>query len=340
MDCYHLNLLTFSIAHQIDQPTRFRIAQFLKPARVVAVGCSGIWFVDLDSGDIMHRISFERGHFHFDMAYASSGHAIAATSSAHVQSHTVQLFIIDPFTRLERSCALQKLSEEATCVTYAPDDRHLAVGWDDGWLQIIDADSLRVVHTMRVQIEETGYVSCIAYSPSGLEMVVGNADGSLFFVDSASYEIIRTMHPQAEGQAWSCIAFAPDGSQLAAGREGGEFCIVSFPDGGFIRNKPFRTRDARSVAWHPAGGLIAFAPENGSFYIIDAKSGDVIRSVQLGYDVWSVAFSPAGDRLVIACPGRERQDGSLHIYDEDARVLMFALHLPYPAKIAVCSPIR
>ena len=334
-DCYHLNLLIIGIAWHIPSTIRCCIAKFLKPPRVVAVGCVAgtIFSANLDDANINHGLRSLSQHI-IDMAYASSGMALAVLASVSFPSgvwHT-RLFVIDPLTLLERSCVLPQLAHQATCVRYAPGGRYLAIGWDQGWLQIVQADFLRVVHTLQVQVEEVGDVSCIAYSPSGVDVVIGNTTGYLFFIDVWTYDVHRTVDAHVGDRSWTCLAFAPDGSKIAAGREGGEFYMISFPDGELIHKRSFHTLEAWAVDFHPSGVLIAFAP-SGSLCTIDAGSGNVIRTLDLdGSNVSSLAFSPAGDRLAVAC-------GSLRMYDESL-ALLSAVDLGAAALIVLCSPIK
>ena len=181
-------------------------------------------------------------------------------------------------------------------------------------------------------------VTCTAFSPDGKWVVSGGMGGEARVWDVEKHSCVRELHPDAYA-LWS-LAFTPDGKVLMiSGTEGIQFwdtdswqLIKKIPgriaslagDGASVAisdSSPFyfdeigpttvwnwRTGEklqtmkeqGRALALSPDGRQLALAGKTSSVLICDPASGAVVAILPTEKSVWSVNFSPDGNRLVCA----------------------------------------
>ncbi|OAX30568.1 WD40 repeat-like protein, partial [Rhizopogon vinicolor AM-OR11-026] len=104
---------------------------------------------------------------------------------------------------------------------------------------------------------------------------------------------------KGEGRVILALALSPDGKMIACGRVDGS--VQRWDTDGKMIESIWRGHSnwVRSLSWSPTGGHIASGSDDGTILIREAESGKVevgpIKTNQLR--VWSLAFSPLGDRI-------------------------------------------
>jgi WD40 repeat protein len=104
---------------------------------------------------------------------------------------------------------------------------------------------------------------------------------------------------KGEGRSIWALALSPDGRTIACGREDGSVQRWN-TDGEMItcvwtgHSKP-----VRSLSWSPRGGHLASGCQDGTILIRKVKPGEVTvgRIETNQHSVWSLAYSPSGDRI-------------------------------------------
>jgi hypothetical protein len=116
-------------------------------------------------------------------------------------------------------------------VTFSPDGTRLAVGSDDGELQIWDVPARKLIHALNIGELE---VSAPAFSPDGKLVAAGTyGDGTVTMVDVE----IGKVASQIQVSMFGCgmVAFSPDGKYLVTPSNGGLLSNGRVDTGGTIR---------------------------------------------------------------------------------------------------------
>jgi WD40 repeat protein/class 3 adenylate cyclase len=156
----------------------------------------------------------------------------------------------------------------------------------------------------------------LALSPDGSMLAAGDADGAVVVRDTETFEMIHELDA-IDGEV-DDLAFSPDGSLLAVTGPGQ---VGLWETGSWIR-RPVDTSEVpleldsqgginwvRAVSFSPDGETLIAGGPDGLVRAWDAATGEVVgEPVEVGGDIFDVAFDPDGRRLVVAWNG-ERPDG-------------------------------
>src|SRR5262249_52023671 len=140
-------------------------------------------------------------------------------------------------------------------LAFSPDGRQIASGSYDGLIQIWDARTARVLHTL----QRGGAIGhSLTYSPDGQHLAVAHTDGVIHVWKVSTGELLATF-PGNGTRVWQ-IAFSPDSRTLASASQDR---TVSLWDIG-APNKSNADRLIRTLGEHPAEvSGVAFSPDGG-----------------------------------------------------------------------------
>jgi WD40 repeat protein/DNA-binding SARP family transcriptional activator len=194
----------------------------------------------------------------------------------------------------------------------SPDGSALALGDEDGSVQLLDLGSGRV---RRLSERHDAPVSTEAFSPDGRTLATGDEGGTVMVWDLERGRAIETLEGHTAGVYGS--AFSPDGRTLytagndssvivwdvagdrrlgrefstgivqSACRAGGEACGDSFPP---------------AFALSPDGRTLATARLDGRVDLIDGETLRTVGSFEAfrGTPATAIEYAPDGDRLAVA----------------------------------------
>ena len=190
----------------------------------------------------------------------------------------------------------------------SPDGSTLAVTRSGGAVDLIDARTLRRRQTIQAM---QGFAGNVAFSPDGRLLAVVGRNGRITLWNARTLRSAGELRGlRADAQA---LAFSPDGRFLAAAE-----ALFTPPR---MRVWDVRRRELTRFRSDSApSGSLAFSPdgrwvaaENGfGADVLDARSGRLVKSVEIDGASRSVAFSPDGSRLVIGS-----SDGTIHFFSTD-----------------------
>ena len=141
------------------------------------------------------------------VASTPDGKALAVGVPATGRGVSNKVVLIDALTS-DRRLALSVLKRPPTAMTFSPDGRLLAVGFN-GTIQLWDVRTRELVRSI------TGFeraLGCLVFSPDGRRLAAGTHDGHVWVWDAATGR--QTQLIEAGGRGVRAIAFSPNGKQL------------------------------------------------------------------------------------------------------------------------------
>ena len=189
-------------------------------------------------------------------------------------------------------------------VAFSHDGRHLAsASWDET-VKIWDVARGQKIRTLK---GPAGPVYSVAFSPDGKCLASASYDGPVMLWDLAGGQETRTLKGHT-GAVWS-VAFSLDGQRLASASDDTTVRVWDVAHGQVVTVKG-HTGPVSSVAFNPDGQRLASASNgraggrehfNTKVTVWTAAAGQEALTLK-GYTgaVWSVAFSPDGQRLASA----------------------------------------
>ena len=195
---------------------------------------------------------------------------------------------------------LVERGERANCICLTPDGSHLAAGWEDGLVQLIDVAGVDPL--VEVQVAKTG-LETIAISPDGTRMAVGGDEPLVHILDARTGA--RLMPALALEHMVYAVAFSPDGQQLAVAPKDESPLIFNANSGEqLVRVDEDLTR-CFALAFSPDGATLV-GGSTGAIVTWDAQTG-TRRGAHHGHTmrIATLSFTPDGQSLVSASFDRE-----------------------------------
>lgn len=161
-------------------------------------------------------------------------------------------------------------------IALSPDRKLLAVGRDDGTIQLVEAATGRLIRSFHDHRNPVP-VHFLEFTPDGRSLAsVGGLSPVVLIWEVASGRLLRTL--QGRNVTFQAIAMSPDGVHLAGA---GHDSTVQVWD--TTRDPEARSLDepgrAYSVAFAPDGSYFAAAIEDGTVVLHDTATGQVIRTL-------------------------------------------------------------
>jgi WD40 repeat protein/tRNA A-37 threonylcarbamoyl transferase component Bud32 len=206
-------------------------------------------------------------------------------------------------------------------VAFSPDGRLVATTEFTHGFTVRDVTTGQDV----MRVPKRGIVTyAVDFFPDGRRMAVGGKGPAVEIWEVGGSEPILTMeHPQL--RSTTSLAVSPDGRMVASrgGQQLDRIALWDTEDGSLIRTLDTEGGDVTDLDFS-RDGLLASSAYSHPVLVQDPSSGEVLTRIPIppDYYVYSVAFSPEGDRLLGACT-----DGAARIWDAHTGALIESLEL-------------
>ena len=156
-----------------------------------------------------------------------------------------------------------KNSSDINSISYSPDGKVLASGYDDDTVKLWSTQDGSLIRTLEVNGNyQTFYpsmmkneVNSVAFSPDSKVLATGSNDSTVKLWSIQDRSLIRTLE-WYDGPVLS-VAFSPDGKVLASGSGEGTVILWSTQDGSLIRTLEGHEWHVNSVAFSPDGKVLS-----------------------------------------------------------------------------------
>jgi len=166
------------------------------------------------------------------------------------------------------------------------------------WTRSLRPPAIRIDSPLRLLLPHRRRVTDADFSSDGRRIVTASEDGLARVWDAASGRLLRPLEGHTD--LVRTASFSPDGRRVATTSEDGTARIWDADSGAC--NGPLEARSPKvlDAAWAPDGCRLATIHTQGVVQIWDAASRALIRTINCGSHVRSIAFSRYDARLAIA----------------------------------------
>ncbi|MCI0457422.1 MAG: WD40 repeat domain-containing protein [Gemmataceae bacterium] len=213
-----------------------------------------------------------------------------------------------------RGVELRKWPAHAGCacaLAFSPDGSRLATGGYDHTIKLWDVTNPGMALTLQ---GHTGVVMAVAFAPDGKTLASGSIDGTIKLWHVASGKPVVTVQRHT---SWvNSVCFTPDGKIVSAGSDNRIYVWTGKGQNWKVfAQMEVREGEVRCVAIARDGKSLAAGTRYGVVRVWDISKARPV-AVFKGHpgDVWAVAFSPDGKRLVSGS-GDWDQPGEVRLWD-------------------------
>ncbi|KAF8747019.1 Protein tyrosine kinase, partial [Rhizoctonia solani] len=170
------------------------------------------------------------------------------------------------YNRFSRDCGT------AYSVSFSPEGTHIASGWGDRAVRIMDLEwGLSFAQTLT---GHEGWVRSVSFSPDGSQIVSGSEDTTLRFWDIRIGGMVSSPYEGHKDTVRS-VVFSPDGNYVASASADRKVCVWDTRTGSLLA-KPFKEHRSTvsSISFSPCGNRIASGSSDRKVIIWDLSSLD------------------------------------------------------------------
>ncbi|KAK3823292.1 MAG: WD40-repeat-containing domain protein [Benniella sp.] len=200
--------------------------------------------------------------------------------------------------------SLVERGEVHSC-TYSPDGNSIAVGLDNGSINLYKTSTWKRIRTLNGKWNVT---SCIVYSPKSDQIASTCDDHTVCLWNPETGSLQHTLsHPD-----WvRCVVYSPQGDQVTAACGDMIIRVWDAVSGVCRQSLSGHTNGVSCVAYSPSGQQIASGSLDRTVRLWNTEKGDCSRILSGHIDtIWGIAYSPQGDQAASAS-----QDSTVRVWD-------------------------
>ncbi len=234
----------------------------------------------------------------------------------------------DPATP-DRARTLRGHRDVVSTVAFSPDGLRILSGSYDDTLKVWDPENGRVERTLE---GHAGAITSLAFFPDGKRVATAGADKTLRIWDLRTGRPVHTLAHQFPVFA---VAISPDGNWIVTGCGGSqdeprEPAQVWYASTGERRHAlRGHAKGVLSAAFSPDGRSIVTGSWDKTCRVWDAETGRLLQTYRGHTGGWitSVAFHPAGDRVVSCCVFNDVMlAGEIEVWDPATGEELYTMH--------------
>lgn len=239
--------------------------------RIMAIGRSYAAMVwDVKTGDVLANVRTGS----FGGVFLPDGVQVAVAGSQNV---AIMIWDVEKDLRVAEYKHPQKLT--ATALVASPDGKWLYVGYEDGRVLELNADSFLMEH----EYEGSGEpVASIVISPSQGNLLVATASHSIMVWDMKTRnKISESTHPGHSGYV-SGLSASPDGNLLISGADDGKLYVWDLETNSATSVDQGGHRRVEDVQFFPDGERFISVTCNEGFFVTNASDSSLIKAGSWG----------------------------------------------------------
>ncbi len=243
--------------------------------------------------------------------------------------------------------ALRGVAQNVTGLAFSPDGRFLLAGDGSGAVLTWALPATPLPLTVQRVGSSTAPVNSIALSQGGSVAVTAGVlvwssstatgattcpAGAACGAPRAQTEQLATSAALQEGLPTDAVV-SPDGAEIAVGSQTGRVAIWRTADASEVASAAPVAQRVDQLAFSPDGRRLAVSGRGGEARLIDAKTGQLVASLQRdGSDVYVVAFA-SGERIITA-----GTSGAIWLWDGRGHFLRTLAKLPAAVLALAADP--
>ena len=199
-----------------------------------------------------------------------------------------------------------------TAITADPRGELLAAAGDDHAIRILQASTLKVLHSLTAHRD---LIRTLSFDAKGDRLVSAGNDGQVIVWDREDSFSIKKKWSKTP--ALACVCCSPQGNEMAAVGFDNRVYLVG---GNSARKPQFKCdcRDLRAVAYRRDMKVLAVAGRSGALHLFEPQSGRLICERPLHHGrIHDIAFHSESNHLI--CVG---EDGKATVFDTDREELI------------------
>ena len=233
------------------------------------------------------------------LRFGPTGKMLAATG----RGRAIELY--DARTGKRRSL-LEAGPARLNAAAYASTGRHFATAGDDHVARLFDGASGKLLHALS---GHRGSVTAVAFDEGGDRIVTGAHDGTAR-VWSVEGQLLARL--ESDGQAGVSAVAVLGSSRLVAGDERGAFYSWDLATGRRLSKRGAHKAAVSAITPSHDHALIATGGLDRRVYLWDRESGRRVRRLNVGGEVYSIAWAPDDRTLAIG------SSEAVHVFRTDS----------------------
>jgi WD40 repeat protein len=173
-----------------------------------------------------------------------------------------------------------------TSICYSPDNKTFISGSNDTFINVWDASTYKLIHTLT---NHTNYVWHVCYSPDSKYIASGSSDETIKVWDAKKYTLLKTLINNA---GVLCICFTSDSERIISGDDEKRVKIWNIETGMPTETKGKHEDIVKSVCCSPDDKQIISGCYDGKIKIWDTETGECTSTLHYhSKSVHSVAYT-------------------------------------------------